>query len=92
MGVDTDVPVPDTVPTTRSASGDEECVCRCGYTCHRQCGMSILVCLEQHYKKDCTHVFDGEPVEIMLLGGSGFSATCSKCGLASINHDMRAGP
>lgn len=65
----------------------KECDCHCGYACNRKCGLPILECMEQHYKRDCGHVWDGPWAE-RDWGGS---VTCSRCGMLAIQHDMRVG-
>lgn len=42
----------------------------------------------------CEHQWDGEPYEGPGPFGDGYceSATCSKCGMPRINHDMWCGP
>ena len=38
----------------------------------------------------CEHAWDGEPWE--SEDGLAWSSTCSRCGCASMSHDMRVGP
>jgi hypothetical protein len=69
------------------------CQCKCGYSCGRKCGLEIMECMEKHYFHECEHQWDGEGVEGEIPGGGSFSsATCSKCGMSAISHDMRCGP
>lgn len=76
------------------------CRCDCGYTCSRgrygapTCTLGLMECINAHYKKDCDHKWDGEPLtwEDPDGRGGGCSATCSKCGLDRMGHDMSAGP
>lgn len=44
-------------------------------------------------KRDCGHVFDG-PWEEFETGGGAWcgTATCSKCGMSAMSHDMWCGP
>ena len=65
-----------------------ECNCNCGYSCNRECGLPILECMEQHYVKDCEHVWNGE----INYFKDGATVTCSKCGMSAMNHDMTVGP
>jgi hypothetical protein len=67
-----------------------ECRCNCGYTCGRNCGLEIMECMEQHWKKDCDHSWDGPQQE--FADGRGFSTTCSKCGITAMDHDCAVGP
>ena len=38
----------------------------------------------------CEHVWDGPGY--MHADGCGWSATCSRCGLDAMSHDLRSGP
>lgn len=69
------------------------CVCKCGYSCGRQCGLPIMECMEKHYTRDCEHDFTG-PLQEVAMGGNvhARSKLCSKCGTSAIHHDMRVGP
>lgn len=71
-----------------------ECRCNCGYTCDRaKCPLPMDECIDQHWKQDCDHQWDGPWQDFeMPGGGGGGSVTCSKCGMASINHDCAVGP
>ena len=64
-----------------------ECRCNCGYSCNRQCGLPIMECIDKHYKQDCGHIWDGAVDE----GDNFASATCSRCGMSAISHDMARG-
>ena len=44
----------------------------------------------KHFVKDCDHTWDGP--EWQSESGLMSSATCSRCGMPAINHDMRCGP
>lgn len=70
---------------------DTPCRCACGYTCKRQCGLDIMACIEQHYKRDCDHDFSG-PLHEMGDDGLCQSVVCQKCGVSAIGHDMAVGP
>jgi len=72
---------------TGCSSTKEACRCNCGYTCGRRCGLDIDACMDQHYKKDCDHVWDGPWIEEEFGGTS----SC-KCGTKAIDHDMMVGP
>lgn len=53
------------------------------------CGPSTKTCKCNCPDGDCEHVWDGKGVEEELEGGGGMSsATCSKCGMPAISHDM----
>lgn len=44
-------------------------------------------------KRDCGHVWNGEAEEGETAGGGFYSsATCSKCGMSAIAHDLWCGP
>ncbi len=64
-----------------------DCKCNCGYTCGQKCGLDSVSCVQQHYKRDCEHVFTG-----WVLTPHGGTAFCEHCGLTAIAHDMRVGP
>ena len=38
----------------------------------------------------CEHVWNGESVE--FDDGQGYTATCSRCGMWAVDHDVRCGP
>ena len=63
------------------------CRCNCGYSCGRNCGLDFAECINQHYVKDCEHIFDGASVDFE----NGSSVTCFKCGMLAITHDMKVG-
>ncbi len=52
-------------------------------TCRCSCGTD-------REPRVCEHKWDGE--EEAFDGGLGQSATCSKCGMLAMSHDMRCGP
>ena len=69
------------------------CRCNCGYTCNQQCDLPRLDCIEQHYKRDCDHKWDGPSKDwISTSGGLTSSVTCSKCGMSAFDHDATVGP
>lgn len=68
--------------------GPVVCRCACGYACRRACGLRLAQCMDEHYRQDCEHVWDGEFVETAM----GSSVTCSRCGLSADTHDARCGP
>jgi hypothetical protein len=70
-----------------SATQVERCRCNCGYTCGRQCGLSIMECMKKHYVVDCDHDFSAEPED-----DSSNSLVCSKCGMSALSHDFSVGP
>lgn len=40
----------------------------------------------------CEHVWDGEGIETHWPGGGvGWSATCSRCGMDAMHHDLMSG-
>lgn len=67
----------------------KECRCACGYTCGGPgvCELQMEDCIEQHWKRDCDHKFEGW---VEVRGGG--STACSICGVTCISHDMRVGP
>jgi hypothetical protein len=73
----------------------ERCRCNCGYRCGGpgRCSLGVLECLAQpegHYVRDCDHDWTGP--EHRSEDGSISSATCARCGVVAIYHDMRVGP
>jgi hypothetical protein len=76
---------------------NETCECNCGYICGGpgRCALwkkdgleGMQECIEKHFKRDCTHDFDGELVNVR----GGLSTICKKCGMSSMSHDERTGP
>ena len=70
----------------------EPCRCNCGYTCGGPGECELFAedfnkCLQQHYKQDCDHKFDGKVIKI----SNGESTTCSICGLSAASHDFLNG-
>jgi hypothetical protein len=53
----------------------------------------VFICGRELCRDGQPHSWDGEGIECEM-GGGGFmsSATCSKCGLAAIDHDLMCGP
>jgi hypothetical protein len=53
----------------------------------------VFICGRELCKDGQPHSWDGPGVE-SEMGGGGFmsSTTCSKCGLAAIDHDLMCGP
>lgn len=44
-------------------------------------------------KRDCGHVWEGEPETGETGGGAAFySVTCSRCGMSAMDHDIWCGP
>lgn len=78
--------------TERAGGAPEACQCRCGYSCGRRCGLEIMDCIEQHYRRDCGHLFDGPDVDYETGRVYVSSVTCSRCGLAASEHDLAVGP
>jgi hypothetical protein len=70
----------------------ETCQCSCGYTCDRRCGLEIMACMAEHYVHDCGHTWDGPTEHGDHDGCYWESATCSRCGMVQMFHDMAAGP
>lgn len=70
------------------------CRCNCGYTCGGPgtCQEPFQKCLNEHFKQDCDHLWDGPVVETDVMGCQGESKTCSRCGDVAMYHDMRVGP
>lgn len=64
------------------------CKCEHGYSCRRECGLELELCIDQHYFANCEHQFDGPTIEI----SNGWSTTCSRCGVSSMGHAMLNGP
>ena len=60
---------------------------------HISRGPSSAICLCRCPDGLCEHVWDG-PVEESDTEGGGFysSATCGKCGMSAMSHDMWCGP
>jgi hypothetical protein len=77
--------------------GPSPCRCNCGYSCGRtsggSCDLDLFACIEQHYRRDCDHDFNG-PMEHHTTpgGGATSSVTCTKCGMEALDHDMAVGP
>lgn len=74
------------------------CRCECGYRCGGpgRCKLKLFDCVSQpegHFVRDCEHKWDGPWEEIKWPGGGASgSATCSRCGISVMEHDMRCGP
>lgn len=71
------------------------CRCACGYKCGgpgkcKVFATDIQKCLDEHFVKDCAHDFTGP--EWVSSDGLGASATCRRCGMLAISHDMAFGP
>ncbi len=75
-------------------SESKPCRCNCGYTCGGPgtCTTPFAKCLAEHYVRDCDHDWDGPTTETDMMGCSGESSTCSKCGTVAMFHDMAVGP
>lgn len=77
-------------------SRPKPCECRCGYTCGGPGVCPVYLseeCLQEHFKVDCDHVWDGPTKSEETPEGGGWeSATCSKCGAVQMFHDMWVGP
>jgi len=86
----------DNAAKIAEARKNPPCHCEHGFTCDREngreCGLPIMECMEKHYFHNCEHTFDGPPVETDVMGCRGSSATCSKCGMVAVFHDMEVGP
>lgn len=55
------------------------------------CGPSSTKCICRctAEKRDCEHIFDGDPEEFeMGHGAIGWSVTCSRCGMSAMSHDL----
>ena len=78
----------------QSARDIVTCPCRCGYTCEGRgiCLAEFEECLRDHYKTDCTHVWDGPVIETDTMGCKGPSVTCSVCTTVKLAHDLFFGP
>lgn len=69
------------------------CRCNCGYRCGGpgRCPLGALECIAQetgHFERDCEHDWTGPAYSDEAMS----SATCAKCGMLAINHDIRFGP
>ena len=71
-----------------------QCRCNCGFTCTKpgeplwQCGLEMMDCIEQHWRRDCDHDFQSGPWVELPDGGT---SSC-KCEATSMSHDMAVGP
>lgn len=55
--------------------------------------VSLFICGREFCKDGKPHSWDGEGIESEMPGGGYMSsATCSKCGLAAIDHDLMVAP
>ncbi len=80
------MPNKNTISAFRCGPGSVTCECKCGYTCDRKCGLDLFKCINEHFKRDCGHIWDRE-VEFE----NGSSVAC-KCGMTAMDHDCWVGP
>lgn len=87
--------------STRDQLSNDQCVeacrCNCGYTCGGpgRCELfakDAAACIDQHFRRDCDHVFTGWKEGPAPGGGYYGTTVCEKCGLTALGHDEMVGP